>query len=1630
MAIDREQVEIASKLNSLMDSMARSAERLEKSFESQVSVMEKLQATVNQISTQKAQQELSSLNQTKLNDLQKSIDSTSELTQMMIERIQDAGKELNKKFPVSVGLAAGALSGLYQDTRNVIALSKSVSSFFASFIDGAVTLGASIIAIPFKMFNALVDLAAKSGGGANELAQAIENLRKELGDLKGPGASAVIATSQTLQGFADTGLSVMRVFGTLAERIELVTKVAVAMGATFGRLTTEFRENGGALLAFQKGLGVTDEQMKSIGDRSITMGKKMSKTFLEMTKQTLALGKAFDIDQKLIGKDMAKALQDVKHFGALAVKEIAQASVYSRKLGLELDKITGTLDAFETFDSAAENVAKLSQTFGVSLDTFKLMEAQNPAEQLDMLRDSFRKAGVDASQFTRQQARMLAMSTNLDEAVVRQAFSASNYGTSLQDIKKKSEAAEKKTMSQAEAMSRLADSIERLVKSGGSQEGGFWDMFVKGFLGGIQASKEFREIIMNIKKGLNTVYIEGLRLGKAFVELFPGVKQVLGGIADFFKPQKFKMLAKGVVDELIQFMKDLSDPNGKASFTGLMKKLREKFFDFFNAQLPAGKKMLDGFKTVFRTISRLAGEGIKWAADKIAEGLKFVVEIIKDPSKLSDLMKAGQGTLGFLGEILMPLVEGLQHAWKVIAPVAFDLLKVVAMKIVDYLRSDEFANLIKPAIPYIAAAMFGPVLGRAMLGALTTSIMNASVGMLSGAGKKAIESLGKKVSDVAAASQAASSKNASTAALDQAGAVNAAAGRAINADKKSSWSVKDAVKLVAKLVAIAAALSIGGIMMAGALVAMKKILDAGGIKGVEDVVGPVIVLGTMVTAAIPLMMAMKLASKLGSIGDVLKGGLVISAAVGIVGVVGAGLAAMLKKVASPSELSAAGNMMLKMSLVFLAMVPLILASIAVGALASGPQAIALGVAAIGMSVIGAAVGDMATISVGIIKEISALKVDSDFQRKIDAFLGVMKAIQAFTDSLVNVIGLMTPSFTEFLTGTGTSFTEKVDAATKLIAEMVGQRGGGKGIIGVVEVVMESIKKINVTDGLVEAAKIFGDVMSAMAELMKAMTPPDAFYEEAGSFLNKLMDPSHNFQSVATDVAYFSRLMRENAMEMMTGKPDGSGRDGIIGLVEKMSTLSVPSPESAQVVANLLSSTAGILKAITPSADTMKSFTETSEVSTMWGLVKTNTSELNTDAIKTTVTTMAEKLAELLPVLVSGVITTVTDLAKELTPSQIENVKSLGGLMATVSSIAGSIVGLAKGKKVTPQEVAGAVHWAVEEAPNIEELFKGIGASLPMLLESVIKTVSGIKIDSSLAKHLEDAQKLFAFVAEVPKLATALSQSHGKEGGDVSNIEPLIQSVKSMTTFMQRLTADYGRNPIKDLLNNIASVGKAIASNGGDKVVKTAELLKNLFGTMATLGNSLKTILTSQTIDPTTVGKSVANIIESVSQSLTPLKKVETILTPEAMKQVSSSANLLKNYSTEVSKIANALKNDAIATSLKAASDLVKVANDLDTALNNGIKIDTPVKLQKLATAVGLGSKTNYTITNKMVQLTVNLNVTMDVGEVEKVMIMRQQSIIRERLNFALDQPSDKASPPIPDSFNSGFNAGNLAGSSP
>ena len=634
------------------------------------------------------------------------------------EMFNKFAEKVQKSHPVLVGFALGALKGLEQGFKNVVAMSKGVLGFMESLADTAFNVTAAIIAIPFKLFNTLVDMAAKGGGGT-ELAQAYENVRKEFGSFKSNIASAVIDVSKNLKEFSQTGLSTWRVFGMLHERLELVMKLAAAMGPVFGKFTKEFREHGGAILAYQKGLGLTDEAMRGMGERALAMGEDVREGLNQITKYTLQFNGG--VVNKQFSRDMAKAMADVKHFGGATIKEIGRSAEYAKQLGMELEKIVGVMDAFNTFDTAAENAAKLGQSFGMVVDSFKMVSAQSPDEMLNNLRTSFQATGKSTKDFTRQQWQLMAQTTGLNEDVVRLAMSEKNRGKSLKDIEKDAEKAKNKQLTQAQAMTKIADAIERLVRSG-EQTGGFWDMFMRGIKRGIEFSEPFRKLMMNIKIALWAVFQEGMKLGTWLMSEngFPGLRDMVSSLADFFSPKRFRAMFAGVREFFQSAVTDLM--SGKKSFPELMETLKSKFFDFFNDQEGPGKKLLESLRKMMNVVTKIFAESLKWLSTQLTEGLKWISSVLSGKVDLSKYVTQGADGGNIFLEMLLPIWDAVQEAWPGLYDALVECMHSAWQRLKKFMMSGEFVAVAIGVIATMMGVLFGPVVMQGILGAASGAL--------------------------------------------------------------------------------------------------------------------------------------------------------------------------------------------------------------------------------------------------------------------------------------------------------------------------------------------------------------------------------------------------------------------------------------------------------------------------------------------------------------------------------------------------------------------------------------------------------------------------------------------------------------------------------------------------------------------------------------------------------------------------------------------------------------------------------------------------------------------------------------------------------------------------------------------
>lgn len=493
-------------------------------------------------------------------------------------------------------------------------------------------IGTTIIGALIGPFEALFDMANKSVG-SNDFMVAREEVRKFFGSLvTNEGAAVLKMYGDLRKGIAETGLSAYRILGDRAAQLRAMNEIAQGLGNTFGVLVNQgLIKSAGAVVAFQKGLGITNEQMKEFGRVAITTGRSLDEVFRETSNYAIQLGKSFGISSKLIGRDIAEMTADLKHFGGLGVKAFAEVSVYARKLGVEIKTLTNLMDAFDNFDSAADATARLNQQFGIQLDTLQLLKAENPAERAELLRKSFDQAGISVTDLDRRSKTYLASQLKLNESELELLFNSKNRGMSLDEIRKKSGEAEKKQLSQAEATKLLADNIERVIRAM-QGSGGLFDRFIQGFFRGIEITREFRQIMINIRQIFRAVYWAGRELGQAFVKDFPGIREIFGGYADFFDPARWRKMFSSITGAFKEFFKTIqTDPS--AGLEVLWTKLKAAFFGHMDSSEPAGQKLINGFKKFFGTILNVAVGVIKTILPEIlkslTDGLRYLNRVLR-----------------------------------------------------------------------------------------------------------------------------------------------------------------------------------------------------------------------------------------------------------------------------------------------------------------------------------------------------------------------------------------------------------------------------------------------------------------------------------------------------------------------------------------------------------------------------------------------------------------------------------------------------------------------------------------------------------------------------------------------------------------------------------------------------------------------------------------------------------------------------------------------------------------------------------------------------------------------------------------------------------------------------------------
>lgn len=610
------------------------------------------------------------------------------------DTLNDSTLKVKDALEAAADAADGFLGTLGKGFSEGLDIMGSLFSGIQSVGEAIWDMGAALLDIPLSIFDSMLEKAADLANASQDIARAREEVRKQFGDIEKGFAKEVVAGGQSIaKSLSQAGTSVSQVFGMgpegTAAAIRASLEMAQQLGAAVNLLGKDFGAAAGNLVVFQKGLGLSGEDMKAFVYASKSAGKDISESLAQVAKVAEDMGDKFGMSSKDIARDMAFLTAQSGKFGRLTTEQMAAASVTVRSFGLELKDVVGIMDQFADFESAATNASKLAQAFGAVIDPMKMMKEENPAKQFEYLRKQMLAAGQDASTMNRAQIKLLATQTGMDENLVRTAFSAKNVGKSYDQIQKEAEKSGKKQKSQQEIFEQLGKSIEKMTEAM-QHSGSFMQEFIQGFGEGASRAGPMKQVLGDLSKALSTVRKAGRELGDTFIKAFPGVKDMLGSMHEFFSGGTFQKAIKGFKDSVKEFFEDLGKDPTKA-FEKFYENIKKKFFDMLDSGSPAGKKFMEGAKKFIMAFSGIIAGAVKALGEALAKGLKQLAEFIKNPeaamkaaesagdSFFGPIMKSMGEVLPKIGEALMELLEAL--FWKIAPKLAIVMGAVFAFSI-------------------------------------------------------------------------------------------------------------------------------------------------------------------------------------------------------------------------------------------------------------------------------------------------------------------------------------------------------------------------------------------------------------------------------------------------------------------------------------------------------------------------------------------------------------------------------------------------------------------------------------------------------------------------------------------------------------------------------------------------------------------------------------------------------------------------------------------------------------------------------------------------------------------------------------------------------------------------------------
>ena len=423
-----------------------------------------------------------------------------------------------------------------------------------------------------------------------------------------------------------------------------------AMGTRGAIMAEAVQKNATYYYSAKKLMNLADDDIKYLTNTAIALGKSFPTVFEELRKATKDAADHFNLDFKVMSKDVLTLRKDITNFAHKTSAELATVVGKISQMGVELQDAMTIFNKFQTFEDAATATSQLSQSFGMMIDSMQLLKAESPDQMLEMYRDAFLATGKSFQDMDRFNRSLLIQQTGLTEQAAQALFSAENAGKTYEELMAEADANDP-TKKQLKAIEQMRDAIVELKQDLTKT---FTSLFgedgpiQQGLKNAFVMNPRLRSSFESITNALNEVYKSfSFTSQKAISEMIGPAVKLINKLAKYLKGDFLIQAKEGVagVFQTISGYVNNQQKDIQKGFDKIMNAFRPitKFFLGIGTQVFKSilTSIIDGLPSLLQVISNTLDEIIAWTDKSTGPGIfsKFLnwLGIIPNSKEYSNL---------------------------------------------------------------------------------------------------------------------------------------------------------------------------------------------------------------------------------------------------------------------------------------------------------------------------------------------------------------------------------------------------------------------------------------------------------------------------------------------------------------------------------------------------------------------------------------------------------------------------------------------------------------------------------------------------------------------------------------------------------------------------------------------------------------------------------------------------------------------------------------------------------------------------------------------------------------------------------------------------------------------------------